>query len=361
MPTFCRHNRFVERCPICRETVPGLATPPKPAGRARSADGAHRKPSRGREHRPARGMQAKGGMRIYADGSQRGSDDGYRCDLTPGLRSSQDAMRLAQEIGFASGRLFEIATAPSGMYAVVRQLGQAGQMERASWICFLIAYLSPLEQGDPFAGVMAMPDYEDLLAGDGHPRIDDEALEGTVEAGSGEAGAQRDASAGVPLGPRTSHERGRGAKTLRAYLAWSSRAGSQRDALMGDASWAPERRFQRIFERLALPGLTRAARYETLVLLGRLGLYEMRPDALHLGAASAGEPVLDAAKRVFGIGDAINLERRASALAAACGVPVEALDVALYNWAAPARAGLGVDLSACDERALSGALAALGL
>ena len=358
MPTFCRHNRFVERCPICRESVPGLASQPRGGGRGRSADGAgQRKPARQREHRAAHGHHAKSRLRVYADGSQRGEDDGYRCDLVPGLRSSQDATRLAEEIGFASGRLLEIGTAPSGMYAVARQLGEAGQLKRASWICFLIAYLSPLQEGDAFAGIAAMPDYEDLLSGDGHPSIDDDAVEGR----SSGAPAPRDASSGVPLGPRTSHERGRGAKTLQAYLAWSSRSGSQRDALEGDAAWTPERRFQRIFERLALPGLTRAARYEMLVLLGRLGLYEMRADSLHLAAAAAAEPVLDAAKRVFGIGDTINLERRASALAEACGVGIEALDAALYNWAAPKRASLGVDPSTCDEQARSGALSALQL
>lgn len=377
MPTFCRHNRFVERCPICRETVPGLATPPRGGGRGRSAEGTpSRKPARRSERQNGRGHQAAGGMRVYADGSQRGVDDGYRCDLVPGLRSSEDARRLAAEIGFASGRLFEIATAPSGMYAVARGLGEAGRLERASWICFLIAYLSPLDDGDPFAGIAAMPDYEELLSNNGHPTIDDAALDGNAiddaaldgnaldagsDRGSGGAGAAAEGSPGVPLGPRTSHERGRGAKTLQAYLAWAARAGSQRDAFTGEQTWTPERRFQRIFERLALPGLTRAARYELLVLLGRLGLYEMRPDSLHLAAAAAGEPALDAAKRVFGIGDAINLERRAGALAEACGVAIESLDAALYNWGASTRSSLGVDPGTCDERALSRALDALKL
>jgi hypothetical protein len=38
---------------------------------------------------------------------------------------------------------------------------------------------------------------------------------------------------------------------------------------------------------------------------------------------------------VFGIGDAINLQRRASDLAAAVGVEIAALDLALVNWARP--------------------------
>jgi hypothetical protein len=37
---------------------------------------------------------------------------------------------------------------------------------------------------------------------------------------------------------------------------------------------------------------------------------------------------------VFGIGDTVLLERRALALAEATAVPIEALDLALHNWAA---------------------------
>jgi hypothetical protein len=44
-----------------------------------------------------------------------------------------------------------------------------------------------------------------------------------------------------------------------------------------------------------------------------------------------------AAKRVFGIGDKMLLERRARDLADAVELPIEALDLALFNWAAPPR------------------------
>jgi hypothetical protein len=47
------------------------------------------------------------------------------------------------------------------------------------------------------------------------------------------------------------------------------------------------------------------------------------------------DPTTIAAKRVFGIGDAMNLQRRASDLAGATGVPMEALDLALLNWSRP--------------------------
>ena len=98
----------------------------------------------------------------------------------------------------------------------------------------------------------------------------------------------------------------------------------------GEAYWTPERRFDRIFERLALPGLGRGSRYELLVSLGRLGIVDVRPSSLQFGDDDA----TTAAKRVFGIGDKILLERRARTLADAVELPIEALDLALFNWGA---------------------------
>ena len=63
----------------------------------------------------------------------------------------------------------------------------------------------------------------------------------------------------VVLGPRTSHDPARGTRTLEAYRAWASRAGSQAAAFSGEAAWTPERRFARVFERLGLPGFDRGA------------------------------------------------------------------------------------------------------
>jgi hypothetical protein len=68
-----------------------------------------------------------------------------------------------------------------------------------------------------------------------------------------------------------------------------------------------------------------------------------------------------AAKRVFGIGDPLLLERRAVTLAHAMSVPVEALDLALFNWAAPQRATLGFAADIGDAGALEQARAALAL
>jgi hypothetical protein len=258
-------------------------------------------------------------------------------------------VRLAEEIGFAAGRLLALATAPQGLYAEMRELQDA---EQATWVCFLSAYLCPLEGADPFAGIRRALE-ADWRAGE-LPDLDS-----------------------VPLGPRTSHDPARGDATLRAYLQWTARATQQVErseleppaggralAFVGDPSWTPERRFERLFERLTLPGLARWGRYELLLTLGRVGLSELRGEALYFtGAPGAvpGDLTTLAAKRVFGIGDPIHLERRARELARAMAVPLEALDLALANWEAGERATLGVPPETLDREALERAREALEL
>jgi hypothetical protein len=345
MPTFCRHNRFVERCPICSKTLPGSA----PAGSSSRTPAPAR--ARSTAQRTSRGRARSEGVRVQREG--RAADDGYRSELVPGLRASADAVRLAEEIAFSAGRLLALAADPPGLYAEIRALALAssarGQdLERATWACFLTAYLCPLEGEEPFAGIRT------ALAG-GHDQLPD--LDG------------------VPLGPRTSHDPARGVETLVAYRQWVLRAadgagdappeaGPQAVAFTGDRAWTPERRFDRVFERLALPGFTRAGRYELLILLGRLGLYPLTADSLHLGGArgvSADDPATLAAKRVFGIADPLLLERRSAALAEAASVPIEALDLALANWSAAQPATLGFPRESSDVDAFERAGEALGV
>jgi hypothetical protein len=333
MPTFCRHNRFIERCAICSRSLPGNASEESPrrvraAGSGRSASGSRRGAT---------------GLRVRREG--REAEDGYSNELVPGLRASADAARLADEVDFAAGRLATLSLDPPGLYGEARELAGV-ELERASWVCVLSAYLAPTEGEDPFASIRVL-----------------------LEAAPGPGGGGRELDSlldEVELGPRSSHERGRGASTLEAYWQWVGRAGqtSQAAAFQGDGAWTPERRFARLFERLALPGFSRAGRYELLVTMGRLGLYEMRADSLQLGGPRVGagteDPTVLAAKRVFGIGDPLLLDRRAVALAEAAAVPIEALDLALANWGAAQRATGGVPPGPPQERPASDAAAALG-
>jgi hypothetical protein len=344
MSRFCRHGRFVERCSICRDTVPGLA----PAAKGSTVAGGSRRStgtSRGSAADRRRTRAGSRNLRVYSDGAPRGEDDGYRCALVPGLRNSQDARRLAQEIAFSNARLAVLGgSSPPGLYAEIRQ---QGSWERATWMCFLIAYLSPLQGDAPFLGI------RQALRGSGGGEIPD-----------WEIAQELPDLDDVPLGPRTCHDPARGVDTVRAYLQWAQRGGSQVRAFSGDPTWSEERRFERLFERLQLPGFGRMGRYDLLVTLGRLGLYEMRADAMHFAGGltqATGDLATLGAKRLFGIGDPLILERRALALAEGCGVPVEALDVAFANWSTDERATLGMPAETCDEQALERAGGALGL
>lgn len=333
MPTFCRHNRFLANCPVCsgdqveivsnRRTSTSTPATGSATTRARSSATA------------SRGGRS-GGVRVRQ--IAREQEDGFRSQLIPGVKASAAAERLAEELAFACARLTALADDPPGLYG---EVARAEDREEALWLAFLIAYLGPLEEADPFAGVRAA----------------------RVAWASGEPAALED----VPLGPRTAHDPSRGAETLLAYRAWAQRAGSQDAAFAGEAGWTPERRFARAYERLALPGLHRDARFDLLVTLGQLGLHDVQAGTLQLGGA---DETTVAAKRVFGIADTLLLERRASELAAASELPLAALDLALWNWNRPPRPGAsgerdravaGVPDAEPDADAYARVAAALGL
>ena len=335
MPSFCRHNRLVQNCPICSKEQdvemrpvlsPGGQTVRQPGPGGTTGAGTSSRPGAARSGRG--GARASGGLTVRR--LSRAAEDGFRSPLVPGLRSGADADRLAQEIAFAATRLERLASDPPGLYAEVADASLP--IEERTWLAFLIAYLGPLDGDDPFAGIAQA---RTAWSSGDDPVLDD-----------------------VPLGPRTAHEPGRGQRTIDAYRQWAQRSGSQEAAFTGDAGWTPERRFARAFERMALPGLHRGARFDLLATLGQLGVYELSAGALGLGG---NDPVTVAAKRVLGIGDPMLLERRAADLAAACELALESLDLGLFNWEQGARSGLGLDPDTePDAELLGAALAALG-
>ncbi len=330
MPSFCRHNRLLQNCPICAREQDVELRPVVSPGGQRVSSAAPTRPAASTRSR----VGAVGGARVARGVTvrrlTRGIEDGYRSALAPGLRSGADAQRLADELAFAATRLAVLESDPPGLYQEVADADQP--LEERTWLAFLIACLGPLDGDDPFAGVR----------------------QARTTSQSGELPAVD----GAPGGPRGVHADARG-RTIQAYRAWAARAGSQAAAFTGEASWTPERRFRRVYERLALPGFDRGARFDMLTTLGHLGVYELRVQALELGG---GDPVTLAAKRVLGIGDPLLLERRAAELAAACGLPLEALDLGFYNWERGSRATLGVaPVAEPDEALLAAARAGLGL
>jgi hypothetical protein len=271
---FCRHNRLTANCPICsRELQADLKAkaPPRP-GRAASSG------TRSRSAAPSRGVVTRK--------LARAADDGYRNGLVPGLRATADAERLAAAMAAAAARL-----EPPGPYPAV---AEEPDIEEATWLAFLLA-----------------------LAGPQAPELQAAVLEARPSWASGETPALPDARA----------------RAARAYRAWVERAGSQESAFRGDETWTPERRFTRVFERLALPGFARAARFDLLTALGAAGVYDLRAGELEFGGDD--DPTTLAAKRVLVSGDKLLLERRARELAAACDVPLAALDRALAVWGTP--------------------------
>ncbi|HEV2999448.1 MAG TPA: hypothetical protein VGW75_01820 [Solirubrobacteraceae bacterium] len=316
MPQFCRHGRFVQNCRICS------APEPKPAARPRTSAPARRP-----------GTAAPRTSGVVVRRLARAVEDGYENELVPGLKASGDARRLADELAFSTARLAELAADPPGLYA---EAALAEDLEESLWLAFLVAHVSPLavDAGDAFSTIRAVR--RPWATGELPP--------------VGEGGA---------LGPRTTVDARSPERTVAAYRAWAQRhGGSQAAALTGDDNWTAERRFQRVFERLSLPGFGRAGRFELLVSLGRMGLVDVAPPDLQLGEAA--DPAVVAAKRVFGIGERFLMERRAADLASEAGVPLDALDLALFNFGQPpdARATMGsaaepgAELRARVERAL---------
>ena len=162
----------------------------------------------------------------------RAADDGYSNPLVPGLRGTADAERLALAIGAAAKRL-----EPPGPYESV---ATEPDLEEATWLAFLLALVGP----------------------------DAPELQAAVEA------ARPSWAAGELPGLPEAQQR-----TAAAYRAWAERAGSQQAAFSGEPGWSPERRFARVFERLALPGFGRAPRFDLLATLGAAGHYDARAPA----------------------------------------------------------------------------------
>jgi hypothetical protein len=310
MPTFCRHNRLLQNCTICAREQHFEARPvvsssaPKSTQPREERTRAERKPREARAAKPGspRGTASSVRVRRLA----RGVEDGYRSPLVPGLKSSEDAERLAEEIAFAAWRL---------------------------------ALMEQVAAGD--TSNLVPPAWSEIAAN------------GDVEART--ILAIRHVLDG-PRGPNSGNRE----SVIAGIEAWGARQTSLAVAFNGEPSWTPERRFERLFERLGgVRGLGRDTRYELLTLLGRLGVYQIRAGKLFPGGENE---TTWAAKRALGIGDPLLLERRAADLAQACGVQVEALDLALHNWGSGTRLTDGLpDDSEPDEMLLEQAGSALGL
>lgn len=301
--SFCRHNRPTNKCTICsreldqrlREQAPiKYVTVRKPGAtstpRSQRATGGS-----------ARSASAKSSStnRVVTRKLARAADDGYRNPLVPGLRATADAERLAGALTAAIARL-----QPPGPHPAIASVEN---LDDATWLAFLIALAPELEE----VLTEAQPTWAD-----------------------------KDLSA-LPEDKR---------RTAGSYLAWVDRAGSQEAAFTGEQVWTPQRRFDRVFERLALPGFGRTARFELLTTLGAAGRYPLEAGSLHF---VEDDNATLAAKRALVSGDRLLLERRAKDLADAADIPIAALDRGLAVWGTP---GEHVDLTAEPAPGIAAAL-----
>jgi hypothetical protein len=325
VPSFCRHNRFIDNCPICS---PKVAPPKSKSATAKSASAPRAPRSASSTRRPG----TSSAVRVRK--LTRAVEDGYSSPLVTGLKASADAEQLADELGYAAGRLEELRDAPTGLFA---DAGSAPDRDEGLWLATQIVLLGPAEGAeDPFA---ALREVVVPWAGDALPDLD-----------------------GFAFGPRSPFADAAAAtRALTSFRAWAGRAGSLTAAFVGDEVWTPERRFERIFERLGtVTGLGRA-RYDVLLVAGALGLVDVNATSLIAGDR---DDATAAAKRVFGIGDRLLLDKRADELAHAADVPIAAFDLALANFGRPAnreRYLVGATAAAADPAARDRALDALGL
>ena len=202
---FCRHNRLTAKCPICSKELDAelrAKAPPRPAPGAAGAAAVLVLRAR-----PAAAARTPGG--VVTRRLARAADDGYRNPLVPGLRATADAERLAGALAAAAVRL-----EPPGPYEAV---ATEPDREQATWVAFLLALVGP-DAPALQAAVAEAP-----------PRWEDGEVPGPARAGT----------------PAPSPPTGSGRE----------RAGSQAAGFLGEADWTPQRRFARVFERLALPGI----------------------------------------------------------------------------------------------------------
>ena len=265
--------------------------------------------------RPAdrgRSPRARPGMTVHR--VRNSVDDGYRSPLLPGLKSSSEADRLADELAFAATRLRVLESAPPGLYAEVAD--PAGDVEERTWLAFLIAYLAPLESDDPFASIRA--------------------------ARRPWASGERPALEDVETGPRGAHDPAHPYRTIEAYRAWASRAGSQSAAFAwrarvdagaalrpgvraaGPPGPAPRRALRAAREPRAASAYTTSGRARW-PSAAAAAIRLRSPPSARWGSAT----------RCCSSGGRRSWRR-------AAGTPLAALDLGFYNWERGERATVGL-------------------
>ena len=335
MPTFCRHNRFIERCPICSKTLPGNEPPARTPQRAPEQRRARARGTRRRARR-----RAADGLRVHREG--RAADDGYARELVPGPARLRRRPAPGGEIAFSSARLPRSPRSRRAPTARRATRPRAATSSGPPGSCFLLAYLSPLPRASSRS-----PGVRGRARRGAEPR--------RHAASSGTARRR-------PRGPRSSHEPGSGTRDAAAYAQWAERAGGAGGGLHG--------RRRRGRPSAASSACSNGSRCPGSAARALRAAGDARPARRSTSCAPTRCTGRRAARRA-------RTRRRwppsaCSGSATRCcssaaprrwprpRVPLEALDLALFNWASPAsgrRSGSGRSSDRRAERAG----AALGL
>ena len=203
MPTFCRHNRLVQNCPICSKeqhvdmrpvVSPGGHTVRPPRARRSRAPA----PRAAAPERRARTRRGSGGLTVRR--LSRAAEDGFRSRSSPGCAPAPTPS--ASPRSWPSPPPGSSGSPPIPPGSTPRSPMPSRPIEERTWLAFLIAYLGP-------------------------PTTRSRSPASSRRARHG-ARASHPGSTASPTGPRTAHEAGRGQRTIDAYRAWASGPGPRR-------------------------------------------------------------------------------------------------------------------------------------
>lgn len=266
----------------------------------------------------------------------------------PGLRSKLSVSRFEDELrrslarlrAFQKQRFSGTANPRDARFhpyqAIVERLSE-GDKEEAIWLSFLVTACGMLDHGDAWCSVRSLYG----AFGDGEPwtwvRIRTNPalfrawlLQHRAEVRGLEFGNHRKFETRDPM------KAGNIGDIVESYVAWVEGEGrGSQAAIFEEAvrSAAPGPSFEMLYRRIEVKRFGRTAKFDWLCLLGNLGIFPIAPAKCYLRGSSG---PLTGALRLFGGGEGRRsieeLEREATELARAVGVPIEAIEDTLCNW-----------------------------
>ena len=296
---FCRHNRLTVKCPICSRELEE-----RPA-RARRPSGTSRRASPARRRRRARARPV--GPRARSGRSSRASSRAPPTTATATRWSPACARPPTRSGSRSRSPPRSRGSSRPGPYPLI---ADEPDLEQATWLAFLFALA---------------PELQDVLA-EAQPAL----------------GGRRPVRAA----------RGQGSAPPPPTAPGSSAPARRRPRSPARRAGRPERRFGRVFERLALPGFSRARALRPADRARRRRPLPAR--GRRRCTSSRTTPRRSPPSALLVSGDRMLLERRARDLAEAADLPIAALDRGLAVWGTP---GEHVDLTAEPAPGVAAALA----